>query len=136
MPVLGRQLTVPVLFMFLLVTGACAVNRYEHQVSMTGADTIEMTADNFNFEPSAIEIKSGGSVSFKITNTSSSSHNFTMMNPADHIIKDVDLPAGKTIEVEVDLKNPGTYEFHCNKTFHKTMGMKGRLIQIATPSKR
>ena len=52
MPVLRRQFTVPVLFMILLVAGACASNRYELPVSMTGTDTIEMTADNFNFEPS------------------------------------------------------------------------------------
>ena len=67
----------------------------------------------------------------KITNISSDSHNFTVKDPAGQVIQNVDLPANETINIELRLKQPGTYEFYCDRPFHKAMGRKGQFDVIA-----
>lgn len=117
----------------LLTFGACASSQKATKVSIAGDEKniVEVTADSFNFNPSIIEIKSKDTIFLKITNISSSSHNFTVKNPAGEVIQNVELPPNKTITLEVNFKKPGTYEFYCDKPFHGMLGMKGRFEVIA-----
>jgi plastocyanin len=135
MAILRRKLTVALLSLIFLYIGACAAPQTATKVSVVGdkKDTVEVTADNFNFEPSIIEVKAGDTLFLKITNISSSSHNLTVKDPDGKVIQNVDLPENKTTKVELRFKQPGTYEFYCNKPFHKTMGMKGHFEVIAGP---
>ena len=135
MVILRHQWTVPWLSLVFLFIGACAGPQTATKVSTVGdkTGTVEVTADNFHFEPSIIEVKSGDPLLLKITNVSSGSHNLTVKDPGGQVIQNVDLPANKTTNVELRFKQPGTYEFYCDKPFHKTMGMKGQFEVIAGP---
>lgn len=87
---------------------------------------VEMTASNFEFEPVVIRAHTGD-ISLEIKNTSSGTHNFTVKNPKDQVITSTDLPPNQKTLVKISLKEPGVYEFYCDKLLHATMGMKGRL---------
>jgi plastocyanin len=52
-------------------------------------------------------------------------HNITVKSPAGKVFKSADLPANSTTKVDLTLSEKGAYEFHCDKTMHTTMGMKG-----------
>lgn len=86
-----------------------------------------MTASNFKFEPAVIQARVGDNLSLEIRNTASGAHNFTLKDPKGQILKSYDLPPNQKITVRVSLREPGVYEFFCDKPFHSTMGMKGRL---------
>ena len=133
MAILRHKLTVALLLLIFLSIGACAGPQNATKVSIVGdnKDTVEVTADNFNFEPSIIEVKAGESFLLKIKNVSSSSHNFTAKDPDGKVIQNVDLPENKTTTVELRFKQPGTYEFYCDRPFHKAMGRKGQFDVIA-----
>ena len=128
-----RKFTALASLLILLIIGACASSQKATKVSLVGdeKDIVEVTADSFNFNPSLIETKSKDTIFLKITNISSGSHNFTIKNPTGEVIQDVELPPNKTITLEVNLKKPGTYEFYCDKPFHRMLGMKGSIEVIA-----
>ena len=74
---------------------------------------IALTADNFAFSPTAIEVKAGDEISIENA-TSGTPHTFTI----DGTDVDVTLTPGEVSEAAIDL-DPGTYDFHCR--FHAVM---------------
>jgi uncharacterized cupredoxin-like copper-binding protein len=52
----------------------------------------------------------------------------TVKDPQGQVIATVNLPAGETIFVEAEFKEPGTYKFYCNKPLHSTLGMNGKIV--------
>ena len=135
MAILRHKLTVALLSLILLSIGACTGTQNATKVSIVGdkKGTVEVTADNFHFEPSIIEVKSGDPIFLEVTNISSGTHNLTVKDLDGQVIQNVELPANNTIDVELHFKQPGTYEFYCDKPFHKTMGMKGQFDVIGGP---
>jgi plastocyanin len=117
------------LFIILPFIGACAGP--EKIVSVGDKkEIIKMTASNFKFEPAKIKAKTGSTISFEITNITSTAHDFTVKNPGGQVIKYIDLPVKKPITVTISLKDTGIYEIYCEKPFHKTMGMKGYIEAV------
>ena len=88
---------------------------------------VELKAESFKFEPNNIKAFEGDTILFRIENSSDSAHNFTITNPQQQIIKSVDLPAKKTVEIKVSFAEPGVYEFYCDKPLHPSFGMKGQV---------
>ncbi len=74
---------------------------------------IALTADNFAFSPTAIEVKAGDEIYIENANASTP-HTFTI----DGTDVDVTLTPGEVSEAAIDL-DPGTYDFHCR--FHSVM---------------
>ena len=117
------------LLLILLIFGACVGAQSAVKVA-EGKEkeaVVEMTASNFKFEPAVIQAQVGNNISLEIRNTASGNHNFTLKDPKGQVIQSYDLPPNQKITVKVSLKEAGVYEFYCDKPFHSTMGMKGRL---------
>ena len=93
----------------------------------SGKNTIHLKADNFAFEPSKIEVRGTGGIVIQVENVSDTEHNLTVKDINGGKMESVDLPPNTTKVLEIDLTEPGIYEFYCDKTFHKTMGMKGTI---------
>ncbi len=108
-----------------------------HLQSPVAADekqnVIQMTASDFKFQPNNITTRTGDAITLKIQNTSGSTHNFTLTDPDDNPLRNVDISPGQSVEVTITFSKPGTYKFHCNKTGHSGLGMKGQVVASENP---
>ncbi len=94
----------------------------------SGGNIIEIDASSFKFSPNEIRVEKPGLLPIEIKNVSGSEHNFTLKDPGGKKIKSVKLnPHGSAI-INVELSQPGVYKFYCNRTFHSTLGMSGKII--------
>ena len=89
--------------------------------------TVEMKARNFAFDPAVIVAKKGETLVLKITDVSGEAHNITVKDPAGKVVQEEDIPGHQTITVEIPLTAAGVYSYYCDKPFHSTLGMKGRI---------
>ncbi len=122
---LGRLL--PVLVLAGAVLAGCAsISTTPTPVSAAAPVTIEVT--NYKFAPNNLQVQGIGSFTLQVHNGTGTVHNFTVKNPQGNVIQSVDLPAGQTTAVTVDLAAVGTYNFYCNKPFHSTLGMTGQIV--------
>jgi len=120
-----------VFILIVMFAAGCAARGEPAKLTAApGKKTVPMTASNFKFDPSAIEALKGDKLVFEIRNASSAAHNFTIKDPGGRIIESVDLPGNQTVSVEISLREAGIYEFYCDKPFHPTMGMKGRVKSL------
>jgi plastocyanin len=94
----------------------------------SGGSMITIEAGNFKFSPNEIRVEKPGLLAIELKNVSGSKHNFTLKDPRRKILKSADIQPGGSIIVNVELPEPGAYKFHCNKTFHTTLGMSGKII--------
>lgn len=78
-----------------------------------GGGAIALTADNFAFSPTALEVKSGAEISIENA-APGTPHTFTV----DGTDIDLELSPGDVEDETIDL-DPGTYAFHCR--FHASM---------------
>lgn len=119
----------PLLRIFIILAlaaaGCAGLRAPMKMTAAVGKKTVTMTAGDFKFEPSAIQALTGDLLVFEISNTFSTTHNFTIKDPEGQILESVDLPGNKTVSLEIPLRDNGTYEFYCNKTSHANTGMKG-----------
>jgi plastocyanin len=123
-----RSALLGVFIILALAAAGCAGRQAPTKMTAApGKKTVTMTASSFKFEPSFIQALMGDTLVFKISNDSSMTHNFTIRDPRGQALESVDLPGKKTVTVEIHLRDEGVYEFYCDKTFHPTMGMKGRV---------
>ncbi len=112
----------------LLLAAACATRQPLVTMEPAKGETVlPIRASSFKFEPNNIRAYKGDAIEFRIDNVSGTDHNFTIKDPNGHILKSVTLPSKKTTAVSVDLTEAGVYEFYCDKPFHSTFGMKGRI---------
>lgn len=86
-----------------------------------------MEASSFDFKPNYIQAHQGDRIVFEIKNVSDSEHDFTIKNPRGEILKSVDLPPHATVNVPIAVDEAGTYPFYCDKPFHSSLGMKGKV---------
>ncbi len=89
---------------------------------------VRIEAGSYSFSPRSIQVEKPGMLALEIANTTGSTHNFTLRDPAGKIIKSVDIRGRASIISNIDLPQSGTYEFYCNKTFHARMGAKGKIV--------
>ncbi len=114
-------------FVLLLVTvSACARVQKTPTLAQPGG-VLTMKIDNYSFDPNYIRARDGDVLTINLQNVSGSVHNLTIKNPQGKTILSQDVPPRSTATVKVDLPAPGIYDFHCDKTGHSTLGMKGRI---------
>lgn len=126
-----RQVPLAIFYVaaFLALAGCATGQSGKSVVSVPkGQEAVAIEASNFNFQPNEIQLSKKGTLKLNVKNTSSATHNITIKNPRGEVIKSVDIPVGETVPVTVDLPEAGVYELYCNKPFHATMGMKGRIV--------
>jgi iron uptake system component EfeO len=87
--------------------------------------TVNVTATEYKFGPAEIDVPAG-KVTFKVTNTGTTEHEFEIVQN-DATVGEVEgLVPGLTGTLTLDLK-PGTYTFQCLLAAHNTLGMTGTL---------
>src|SRR3954451_21011378 len=99
----------------VLVLGACGSSSGSKAGGSTktttppaaSGPTTTITAKDFAFTPTAIQLGAGGNT-LKVTNSGSAKHNL----PVEGLKVNKDLPPGSTQTVSVTAK-AGTYQFHC-----------------------
>ncbi len=112
----------------LLFILGCASRQPQVEAVLTqGEKTIDMKVSSYEFKPNNIKANQGDTIVLNITNISGSQHNFTIKDPGGKIIHNVELLPNKTEHVRITFTEKGTYDFYCDKPFHPTLGMKGRV---------
>lgn len=122
----GILRTVLAVSILVLLLGGCA-GQQQAAVQPTTDGSVVIKAGNFKFEPNTVVARRGDTVTFVVENTSGGSHNFSIKDPAGKVILSMDLPGASTQRAKVTFTEPGVYEIYCNKPFHPTMGMTGRI---------
>ena len=101
--------------------------------------TIMVQMANFKFTPENIVMDHGQSYVLRLTNVAGGGHDFTApgffaaasVAAADRrLIADgeVEVPAGRTIEIHLTAPAAGRYKLKCSHTFHKMLGMSGEIV--------
>ena len=90
------------------------------------ATEVEVTLGEWFIEPKQIDI-AGGTVSFKITNTGNSPHDFVILNGGQEVAKSKVLNKNQTDTLTVDLP-AGSFTTVCDIAGHKEAGMQGTLV--------
>lgn len=114
----------------LVLLSGCAGRERAVNVTTAAQDDkvqVEVKASNFAFDPDVIVAHKGDTLVLNITDVSGETHNITVKDPSGTVIKKEDIPARQTIAVEVPLQAAGVYPFYCDKPFHSSLGMKGRI---------
>jgi plastocyanin len=122
-----RSLFVLAGFSLLIIVSACA--HLQAPISAEeGRNVVEMTVSDFKFEPNNITARPGATITFRIHNVSGTTHNFTLKDPDGSMMQNVDIPPKGSVDVKATFSKAGTYTFHCNKTGHSELGMKGQVV--------
>jgi plastocyanin len=112
----------------LLAAAACASQQPLVTIGPAkGEIAFTLKASDFKFEPNNIKAYKGDVIVFRVENISNTGHNLTIMDPAGNTLQSIALPSQETVTLKVPLAEAGTYEFHCDKPFHSTFGMKGHI---------
>ena len=101
-------------------TGVIGASGASGATGASGSAAVNVTQNNFVFEPNKVTVKSGTTISVQNLN-GTIPHTFTIKNTNINVVND----HGQTSQVKIDLP-PGTYEFFCR--FHVSLGMKGTLV--------
>ena len=94
----------------------------------SGGQAINVEVVSFAFRPKEIEVTAGSPFKLIAHNTSGVTHNITILSQSNEPLKQVDVPAGQTVTLEVTLPAPGRYVFYCSKFMHRTFGMEGTFV--------
>jgi uncharacterized cupredoxin-like copper-binding protein len=110
-----------------LSVGACG--KLQKPILLTtGQESVVMVeANDYSFVPNHFQTYQGTSIVFTIQNTSGSKHNFTIKDPGGNILQSAEVAPQKSVEVKVDFPHIGVYPFYCDRPFHRTLGMEGRV---------
>jgi plastocyanin len=95
----------------------------------TGAatgETVELTATDFKFDQSTVNVDAAGSTTFRLTNDGGTTHALEIEGQGIEEETD-EIGPGESAEVTVDLE-AGQYEFYCPVSNHKDLGMEGTLV--------
>ncbi|HSR10179.1 MAG TPA: cupredoxin domain-containing protein [Thermodesulfobacteriota bacterium] len=113
-------------FMLFLFFFACAGQQKPVTVE-TGEKPVVIKASEFKFEPNDLRARKGEVLTIKVENVSNTIHNLTVKNPQGTVVADVNIAPNGATTTKIKLAEPGTYPFYCNRTFHSTLGMKGKI---------
>lgn len=124
-----RHLAAGAVVLVMLLSG-CAGHREAVKASAPPGQKVklEMKADNFNFDPAEINVQKGSILVLEVRNVTGTGHNITVKDPSGNIMKSEDIPGNQSVTTEIFLSTAGVYPFYCDKPFHPTLGMKGRIV--------
>lgn len=141
-------------FLLVAMVGGAACASSKKATSGGASRTIEVRAlDSLRFEPSRIEVRSGESVRFRVTNAGKIRHEFVLgddsvqreheagMSGSAHAtgghspgmtmnagLAVLSVNAGETREVSVTFDRAGTVLYGCHVTGHYGAGMVGQVV--------
>jgi plastocyanin len=116
----------PLLAVVLLA--GCGSDESNDQAAGTtagGRGSVEITATDFKFDPSTVELAKSGEMTFTLVNDGQTTHALEIEGQGIEEETD-EIDGGATTELTVGLE-PGEYEFYCPVDDHREMGMEGTL---------
>ncbi len=120
-----RVVGLVVLVLALSVVGGACRRGAGATPTGTGSVRITMKATDYAFDPNVIRVAPGTQITIQLTNVGQIEHDFTF-EEAD---VEVDVEPGETVEFTFTAPSqPGEYEFYCEVSGHKELGMVGKLI--------
>jgi len=115
----------------VLSVGACGKLQKPMLLTARQESAVMVEANNHRFVPNHFQTYQGTSIVFTIQNTSGSIHNFTIKDPGGKILQSADVAPQQSVKVKVDFPHVGFYPFYCDRPFHRTLGMEGRVEVVA-----
>jgi uncharacterized cupredoxin-like copper-binding protein len=91
-----------------------------------GGETVSVSETDFALNPSDSTVQAG-TVTFNVSNDGQTEHSLEVEGPGEESELESPLAPGESGTLEVDLSEPGTYEWYCPVDNHKEMGMKGQI---------
>jgi plastocyanin len=93
-------------------------------------EPIQIELRNFSFQPNHIAILKDSSppFTFRLKNTDTIKHNFTLVDSHKNVLISVDVTPSKSTAVTIESLDPGNYTFYCNRFLHRCQGMQGMLM--------
>lgn len=88
------------------------------------AQTLEVVATEFGFEPTTLTAPAGVRVNFRLVNQGRALHDLTVPELGFVLAAE----PGETVAGSTVAPSPGTYEFICSVPGHEAAGMRGRLV--------
>ena len=122
------KLLVPVLMLIAFGTGCAGKKGPAVIPTVAGGGVVTIEAGGYRFNPSLVQVEGPGPIILQVINKTGSDNNLTLKDPAGKIIKSVNIKARETVISNIELSDPGSYGFYCNKRLRATMGMKGRIV--------
>jgi nitrite reductase (NO-forming) len=88
------------------------------------ASQIHVTAREFRFDPSSIQVAVGQPVTLVLDNAGTIQHNLQIEGRDDRLVAS----PGQTAKATVEFDTPGEYTYVCTIPGHKEAGMRGKLL--------
>ena len=95
-------------------------------VTAQSGETVDVAADEYEFDPETIVLKGGGELRVALKNDGVLAHNLRVIQNGDDLGGTPTFTGGKTREGIVNVE-PGTYELICTVGNHADLGMVGKL---------
>jgi len=92
----------------------------------SGGGSVEITATEFKFDPSTVEVDDAGETTFTLVNDGEFPHALEIEGQGIEEESD-EIDGGATTELTVDLE-AGEYELYCPVGNHREQGMEGTLV--------
>ena len=89
--------------------------------STVQAETTSVTANDFAFDPTTVQVKAGSPVALRLSNKGNAPHTFTV----DALRVDQQVAPGEEVEVLIQAPTATSHTFYCR--FHRGQGMEGSL---------
>jgi uncharacterized cupredoxin-like copper-binding protein len=114
------------LVVLLAVAAGCGSDDSSDESTAESANTVDVTASDFKFDPSSLSVDAAGRTTFHLTNNGGTTHALEI--EGNGIEEETDeIGPGESADVTVDLKD-GQYEFYCPVDGHREQGMEGTLV--------
>jgi plastocyanin len=108
--------------------GGQAETEQAPEPSKPAAQTVDISATDFAFDPANPKVKAGV-VTFNLTNDGQAPHALEVEAPGGEVETEV-IQAGQSASVEADLSEGGRVVIYCPVGNHRDMGMEGE-IQVS-----
>jgi plastocyanin len=116
-------------FFAAAVMAAAALAFAQEKGAAQKARTIEVTAQEFKFEPAEIKVKAGELVEVKLTNKGKAPHNIAFELPGGEVKLKNPIKAGDSGVLSFTApKKAGKYTVYCPVGNHKDKGMTAQLV--------
>jgi plastocyanin len=113
--------------------GGQAETEQAPEPSEPAAQTVDISATDFKFDPANPRVKAGV-VTFNLTNDGQAPHALEVEAPGGEVETEV-IQAGKSASVEADLSEGGSVVMYCPVGNHRDMGMEGEIQVGGSASK-
>jgi plastocyanin len=117
------------LLLVVVVLAGCGSDDSDDQAAgdtSGGGGSVELTATEFKFDPSTVEVDTAGETTFTLVNDGQFTHALEIEGQGIEEETD-EIDGGATTELTVDLE-PGEYELYCPVDDHREKGMEGTLV--------